>query len=484
MSRSRALLYQPMRSFAAVISVIALVAIAFLVGTSWVSMQRLAPIEGHVAYVERLEQLQAQLEGLLLATLGVEGPVELAGLRSLRDDLGSFLRREEGYLSDETRGQLQRAKLRLDGVNAAAVEEDGEMVLALTEMRQALAAETQAQNTLMRQLVHDTERVWATSMTVAIALPLLASLVIFLLRHRILGPLRDLAGLMRLLAQRDFRPLAITNADPMLRPLFETYNEMVQRLQVLEEEHRVREGALQAEVERVTRALLQEQRKLARAGRVLVVGEIAASLAHEMRNPLAGIRMALENHRQELDDPEQVERIGLAIGEVDRLTRLLNGMIDHARSRPEAPRDLDVGDVVQRTLSLLRYQVPDHVRLEQDLPSNLRCRLSEDGLRQVLVNLVLNAAQAIGDRAGHIRVQVSIQPGRLLCVVSDDGPGFPGKLTRDGVQPFATMREGGSGLGLATVRRFVRDHDGEIHLANLEPHGACVTLTLPCREQR
>lgn len=270
----------------------------------------------------------------------------------------------------------------------------------------------------------------------------------------------------------------------MLLPLFDNYNHLVERLTELERGHRARHQSLENEVRAATQTLLEQQRNLANAERLAAVGEVAAGLAHELRNPLAGIQMALTNLRGEVADPEQAERLDLVIAEQNRLTRLLNDMLAQARQAPEPARNLVLLNVVDELLSLARYQVPANIRLEHDIPNTMKCRLPEGNLRQALLNLVLNSAHVINGRAGNITISAERLEQRLLVRVDDDGPGFPAEILDSGIRPFATRREHGTGLGLAMVRRFVSDQGGTIMLANKQPHGACVTLSMPFKEAK
>ena len=96
-----------------------------------------------------------------------------------------------------------------------------------------------------------------------------------------------------------------------------------------------------------------------------------------------------------------------------------------------------------------------------------------------LLNLVLNAMQAVGDGPGRITIQARRDDGAVRLEVSDDGPGFPDELLAGGVRPFASARESGTGLGLAIARRFARDVQGELRLGNRAPGGACAELRIP-----
>jgi len=229
--------------------------------------------------------------------------------------------------------------------------------------------------------------------------------------------------------------------------------------------------------------LLEQHESLARAERLAALGEMAASLAHELRNPIAGMMMSLENLLRETDDPGTKERLELITGEMQRLTRLLGAYLAPARHEPEPAVEVDIGRLIDELCALVRFRLPDAVRLESRVPSQVVWLIPRDRLRQALLNLVLNAQQAIQSRGedarGSIEVRAEVEGTDLLLCVEDDGPGFPDATLESGSQPFQTSRSGGTGLGLATVRRVVRDLDGRIELSNRTPHGARVRLWLP-----
>jgi signal transduction histidine kinase len=166
--------------------------------------------------------------------------------------------------------------------------------------------------------------------------------------------------------------------------------------------------------------------------------------------------------------------------ELQRITRLLNDLLARARQIPEAPVPVALDALVEDLFALVRYQVPEGVTLVRDIDPALVCKLPDARTRQVLLNLVLNAAAALGARGGTIRIRAERAGERLVLTVEDDGPGFSDSLMRDGIRAFRSNREGGTGLGLAIVRRFAVDLGGEVSIENLQPHGARVTLRLPC----
>jgi len=302
---------------------------------------------------------------------------------------------------------------------------------------------------------------------------------ILFLHFRILHPLNDLKELLQRLTEENYTPITTDHLDPLLLPVFNSYNEMVKHLAELEEINREHAQSLQQEVRIATQALLEQQYSLARADRLAAIGELAAELAHEIRNPLAGIQMAFSNFRRETDDIEQFERLDLIDAELKRMARLLNDMLSQSRHSPEMPTAFDMAVLIRELVALTRYQIAESIHLEIDAPSLLPVHLPEGGLRQALLNLILNAADALEENPGLIRIKARKDNQGLQIDVLDNGAGFSQDMLDHGIRPFRTSRKRGTGLGLAMVQRFVKDVDGVIKLTNWQPHGACVSLLLP-----
>jgi signal transduction histidine kinase len=276
------------------------------------------------------------------------------------------------------------------------------------------------------------------------------------------------------------------NVDPILRPLTQNFNAMVTRLEELEQEHVMRELDLTEQVEDATRTLLEQQRSLANTERLAAVGETMARIAHELRNPLAGVKLACSNLREEIaekiDTPDYQERIALVSGEIDRIIDLLNSLLDESRHKPEELNSVNLSSTIRSLVILARYQIPESIAVNVDIPDAIDCQLPASLFRQALLNLLLNASQAITDRHGQIKIEASAEGGMVKLTVRDDGPGFPQELVKQGIRVFVSYKPGGTGLGLSMVRRFVRSIGGTLQLNNLDPKGACVTMNLPCGE--
>jgi signal transduction histidine kinase len=192
--------------------------------------------------------------------------------------------------------------------------------------------------------------------------------------------------------------------------------------------------------------------------------------------------MSCANLRKDFSDPDMIDRMSLVIEELKRMARLLNELLDLSKHTPAPIETFDLSTLIRELVALLRYQIPPCVELTLDLPSSLGCRLPSSRIRQCLLNLILNAAEAIGQNPGQITVRVQdLGRGRLLISVADDGPGFSEVMLKNGIRPFSTGKASGTGLGLAMVQRFVRELGGQLQLDRNAPRGAIVILNLPAQ---
>jgi signal transduction histidine kinase len=417
-------------------------------------------------------------QALVRAVRGV--PTETRDLTSLLERLDVFIDADT-LSSDEMRSRLDSLERR---ISRADTLDQGTIVDGLDAMGAIILNETAAHDALVETLLRDSTR--EVQLSVALIAVLfavtLAGAVAF--RRRVLKPLTDLGELFTPLSEGDFTEVDTDEINTMVRPVFTNYNRLVSRLAHLEQQHRSRAETLQSEVRAAVRALLEQQRTLAIAERMAAVGETAAGVAHELRNPLAGILVALTNLRRDLSDPELVSRLSLLIGEIERMTRILNAYLASAQYAPEPARQTSLPVLVAELLALLRYQVPSTVQLVSGVPGALApCVLPRDRIRQVLLNLVLNSVQALDSQAGTVLISAKDDDSTLVLSVCDDGPGFPAEFLDAGVHAFRTGRAsgGGTGLGLQMVHRTVRDLGGQVRLANRHPHGASVEIRIPCR---
>jgi two-component system sensor histidine kinase PilS (NtrC family) len=230
-----------------------------------------------------------------------------------------------------------------------------------------------------------------------------------------------------------------------------------------------------------------------RAERLEAVATLSASLAHEIKNPLASIRSAVEQiSKGNLDREDQGTLERLVVTESDRVSRLLSDFIDFSALRMGKPKRLDLSALVRDCLTLVQQnpEVGEGVRFRRvGLDGAIPVVGDLDLLHQVMFNLILNAAQFAGE-TGIVRVdlrdstQCSAPPGtkilNAVCLkIADSGPGVSEEDLPRIFDPFYTNRPGGSGLGLALVHRAVEAHGGTILVESAGEGGAEFSIFLP-----
>ncbi len=229
------------------------------------------------------------------------------------------------------------------------------------------------------------------------------------------------------------------------------------------------------------RELERLRAEVAESEHLAAVGRLAGSVAHEVRNPLSALR-GLVQFLAKGQEPgsKQAEYALVAVEEVDRLERVVSGLLEYTRPRPPRLFPLDVGESLKSTLELMRDDpraqgLDLRVKVQEDLPA---ATADPDQIRQVLVNLVVNSLEALNGR-GSLILSARLGKGEVVVEVADDGPGLPEGTAEQVFDPFFSTRERGSGLGLAIARRIVLAHGGRIKAANRPEGGAVFTFTLP-----
>ncbi|HKK13437.1 MAG TPA: ATP-binding protein [Gammaproteobacteria bacterium] len=453
--------------------VAALVALAISLGSS---INRLQPLHNYLEQLNHLEQTSLTVENALLARPNDPNPLSEQQFTRFKSAV-AVIARSDAHLQSDTADQLHNVAHRLASPHGPEREQ---LVGAITTLRRVLGAETLAHAHLLESIYRTTVSEFLLALSVLATLVLAGLITLVRVRSRLMRPLTELTHMLTRMSEQDYREVGTHNANPLIRPLFESYNRLVNRLTALEREHLEREESLRDAVQAATRTLMGYQQSLARAERLAAVGEVAAKLAHDLRNPLAGIRLACSNIQQDTEDPELAQRVGDVTQEVDRLIDVLNSHLARARHNPETPTRVVLAEVVSEVSRLLWYQLPERMQLHVDIPEDIECVVPETGLRQVLMNLLTNAWQALGEEAGEIWIHARLVDSRVRVVVEDNGPGFSDDALAYGPQAFATTKPGGTGLGLSMARRFTRELGGTLEFSNRTPGGARVTMEIPC----
>jgi two-component system NtrC family sensor kinase len=468
-------LYRPVWLPVTITTALLFLALALLFASAWRGMTRLQPLEEHHTRMTQISTISLQLQKILLDHLDQQNEIPPETIGDIRSEIDKMLDMDSRHLGLVITAVLRRAQQVLDD---SAIPPQRAITIALSELNNVLKSETIIHSTLVHEAQQTAELELAVASVTIVVLPALGLLILFLVRKRILVPLNNLGWLMSQLEQGDFATAPTQDVDPMLKPVVARYNTMVERLAELERNHNARQESLEMQVHLAASSLLEQQHSLAKAEKLAAVGELAARLAHELRNPLAGIQMALQNLQQEIGNGEHAERLKLVSNEIERITALLNGLLDQARQRPETLHLVHLNSLVSELLKLARYQLPEQIGITMDIPDTLEWSLPENGLRRSLLNLILNASQALGD-TGNIGISARQDGDKLNIEVCDDGPGYPQTILDSSPRSFNSLRPGGTGLGLTAVQQFIKELHGNLTLHNIEPHGACARLTIP-----
>lgn len=246
-------------------------------------------------------------------------------------------------------------------------------------------------------------------------------------------------------------------------------------------------ASLEAKVEERTAALRAAQARLIQSEKLAVIGQLASSLAHELNNPLQAIQSGLGLVMNEIDQGStQRVRNDLTVIqlELERIQAIFRQMLDFYRPVTHEYVPLDLNAICEAVRVLMRKRLQEanltlRLELTRDLP--LTCG-DNNQIKQVLLNLIFNAAEAMTPEGGHILLRTG-HNGKEVCVnVVDDGPGIPLQHQARLFEPLFTTKTRGLGLGLAISQEIVQRHAGHIAVKSVPGEGTTLTVILPVRE--
>ena len=221
--------------------------------------------------------------------------------------------------------------------------------------------------------------------------------------------------------------------------------------------------------------------RMVRADRFAAVGEMATGLAHEIKNPLAGLSGALELLAEDLsENPRQAEVVGEMRHQVGRLANTMESLLSFARPPKAKLRSTDVNATIEKVLFLVRQQgrntaLEVEAALDPEVPAVLA---DPSQLEQVFLNICLNACQAMDRKGGRLVVRSRLADGQVSVEVEDTGPGIPETVRPNLFKPFFTTKREGNGLGLAISARIVAEHGGHIGYRCPASGGTVFTVSL------
>jgi len=229
---------------------------------------------------------------------------------------------------------------------------------------------------------------------------------------------------------------------------------------------------------------MDEQERL--RDRLAALGQMAAGLAHEIRNPLASIQVLVELLKRGLGDrPEELSLVEEVLGELETLTHIVNGSLAFVRPHAATRTPVRLAELVDEALRRARARLPFAGKVEVSVPLGLRPSVDALQLERTLVNLIVNAFESLRDAntpEPMLRIEAAIQDDELQLSVADNGPGVPEENRERIFYPFFTTREQGTGVGLAEVHKVVVSHGGSVEVRERPGGGAVFAVHLPLEE--
>ena len=259
---------------------------------------------------------------------------------------------------------------------------------------------------------------------------------------------------------------------------------------------RAAHGELQREVGRLREELAAKNAELARQKHLAALGQMAAGVAHEIRNPLGAIRLFTGMLRREisrvleddtapasLDLPRMQDHLQKIVRAVTSMDGIVEGMLNLARTRPPVLRPCRLGMVLERALEDADPIVEKHrVLVEREAFAPVTVRADAAQLARAFLNIISNAAQVM-EEGGRLRIAVTRAAGCARVRFTDSGPGIPPEHIERIFEPFFSAREGGTGLGLASAYGIVKNHGGSITVKSARGKGSTFEIYLPAAEK-
>jgi signal transduction histidine kinase len=240
-------------------------------------------------------------------------------------------------------------------------------------------------------------------------------------------------------------------------------------------------------VDRKQRRLVEVNQQLAHNEKVATLGRVAAQVAHEVRNPLAGLLLYSEHLKGKIDgklpnsDAVLIDKI---IDTINNLTATTEQILNFARPVTLARRRVDLNEVARDVVQLLSTEISAHaIEIKLDLDSSpVTGMLDEPSIRATTLNLVLNAIQAM-PAGGHLTISTSTNGDKLLMVIGDTGWGMSPDQIKRIFEPFSTTKNRGLGLGMPYAQKIIQQHGGQIVVESQPGKGTQVKIELPANER-
>jgi signal transduction histidine kinase len=302
----------------------------------------------------------------------------------------------------------------------------------------------------------------------ALILFALAATASLFFARRLTRPLEHLSNAARKVGKGQFDVTVTSESDDEIGALSNSFNQMTVELR---ERDTKLEGA--------NAALIQSEKLAA-------FGQLGAGIAHEVKNPLAGILgyAQLTLRKLEPDSPFR-KNLDVIEKETRRCTEIISNLLKFARQEKAATKATDINEVVEAALTIVDHQLSiNDVKISKELEPDLpEIEASANQLQQVIMNFAINAQQAIGEEGGNLVVRTRKKDESIVIEIEDDGPGIPMEIRANIFEPFFTTKRAGegTGLGLSVTYGIVKDHGGDLRIEDPPGGGTRFVVTLPLK---
>jgi signal transduction histidine kinase len=235
-------------------------------------------------------------------------------------------------------------------------------------------------------------------------------------------------------------------------------------------------GAFNDMLSRLDSAIEEQERMC----RLAATGELAATLAHEIKNPLNAIGGAADYIGKNMKGSLAKEFVAVITSEVTRINKLTTSLLSFSKSAVPNLEPNDLNSVAQDSLMLLSKESPDvKVTINEELADALpQIEFDYNQIKQLIINLIINAHDVVSQN-GNITLKTWQEKGRICLAVEDDGSGISPEIIHNIFNPFFTTKTRGTGLGLAVSKRIAREHGGDLTVKSIQGKGSAFTLELP-----
>jgi two-component system sensor histidine kinase PilS (NtrC family) len=222
------------------------------------------------------------------------------------------------------------------------------------------------------------------------------------------------------------------------------------------------------------------EEEIKRKEKLAAIGELSASIAHELRNPLASIKSSFEMLKEgRLDNESKIRLMEIAVTEMDRLNAIVTDFLLYSNPRPPVFTEFNLSRIVEEVIAMAE-NLKDGVEVMMQSPEKIMMTGDEQRIRQLLWNLTVNAIEAINGE-GKVLIGVEKTTEGIIISIRDTGRGIPEEIRPKIFYPFFSTRKGGTGLGLAIAYRIVEEHNGNIKVESEIGKGTEFRIIFPTR---